>query len=120
MKKSIILGLLLLISTSLFAEKMTIRTGDSLALSLSDYFFPVDITTTGSKCSVTSIKKIDNDMWCLSIAAWKTGGTAMPVVFDYYVKKGDIIKLRRIADPMKECNIKIESINWNEAVLDIQ
>lgn len=120
MKKIIVILAVLLLSTSVFAEKMTIRTGDSLALSITDYFFPVDINATGSKCSVTSIKLINKDLWCISIAAWRSGGVSTAVVYDYYVKQGDVIKLRRIADPMKECNLIVESIMWNEAVLDIQ
>ena len=48
------------------------------------------------------------------------GNVVCTEVFDYYVKKGDIIKLRRINDPMKECNLKVEAIDWNEATLDIQ
>lgn len=120
MKKIFVLLTIFLLSTSVFAEKITIRTGDSLALSITDYFFPVDISVTGSKCSVTSIKFIEKDLWCISIAAWNSGTVSTPVVYDYYVKQGDIIKLRRIADPMKECNLKVESIKWNEAVLNIQ
>ena len=108
-----------LVSASVFAEKITIRTGDALALSLADFFFPVDITVTGSKCSVTSIKNVDDDLWCISIVALKSGTASIPVVYEYYVKKGDAINLRRINDPMKECSLKVEAITWNEAVLDI-
>lgn len=120
MKKLMTFIFIALLSTSLFAEKITIKTGDALATSLTDFFFPVDITVTGSKCSVTSIKNIDKDLWCISITACKSGTTSISVVYEYYVKKGDTINLRRINDPMKECSLKVESITWNEAVLDIQ
>ena len=45
----------------MFAEKITLRTGDALALSITDFFFPVDINVTGSKCSITSVKNIEKD-----------------------------------------------------------
>ena len=120
MKKLFLVMIFLTCSTFIFAEKIELHTGDALALSLTDYFFPVDISITGSKCSVTSIKNIDKDLWCISIAAWRTNANSAPVIYDYYVKKGDTIKLRRINDPMKECTLKVETINWNEATLDIQ
>ena len=120
MRKIVILILLLFLITPVFAEKIQLRTGDVLGLSLTDYFFPVDISVTGSKCSITSIKNVEKDLWCISIAAWRSGNTSAPVIFDYYVKKGDIIKLRRLNNPLEECNLKVESINWNEAVLVIQ
>ncbi len=120
MKKNLTFIFIALFSTFLFAEKITIRTGEALATSLTDYFFPVDISLTGSKCSVTSIKNVDDDLWCITIVALKSGTTAIPVEYSYYVKKGDTINLRRINDPMKECGLKVESIDWNEAVVDIQ
>lgn len=120
MKKLSIIILLLISTSFVFAEKITTKTGDALALSVTDFFFPVDISVTGSKCSVTSIKHIDKDLWCISIAALRNGTSSLPIIYDYYVKKGDIIKLRRINSPMTECNLKVESIDWNEAVLDIQ
>ncbi len=120
MKKLLTFLFIGFISASLFAQKITIRTGDALAISLTDYFFPVDITVTGSKCSVTSIKNVDKDLWCISITAFKSGTTSIPLVYEYYVKKDDIINLRRITDPMKECSLRVDSITWNEVVLDIQ
>ena len=120
MKKLFILVFLSLISISVFAEKITLKTGEALALSLTDYFFPMDITVTGSKCSVTGIKNVDDELWCISIAACKSGKVSVPIVYDYYVKKGDIINLRRITEPMSECKLKVDSITWNEAVLEIQ
>lgn len=120
MKKLLLILILTFSCFSVFAEKITLRTGDTLALSLTDFFFPVDINVTGSKCSVTSVKQIEKDIWCLSIAAWKSGVTSVPVTFEYYVKEGDVIKLRRINDPMNECNLKVISLKWNEAILDIQ
>ena len=120
MRKVFILLLGIFLFSPLFAEKIPLRTGDVLGLSLTDYFFPLDISVTGSKCSVTSIKNVEKDLWCISIAAWRSWNTSAPVIFEYYVKKGDIIKLRRLNNPLEECNLKVESVNWNEAVLVIQ
>ena len=120
MKKLFLILVLCLSCFSMFAEKITLRTGDALALSITDFFFPVDINVTGSKCSITSVKNIEKDLWCITIAAWRAGATSAPVNFEYYVRVGDTIKLRRINDPMNECNLKVLSLKWNEAVLDIQ
>ena len=113
MKKSPFLILVFLLSLPLCAEKHTFRTGDAFALSLTDYFFPVDISMTGSRCSITSIKKVEKDLWCLSLAAFRTGQMTVPIVYEYYVKPGDILKLRRLESPMEECDVKIVSIGWN-------
>ena len=121
MKKIIVVAFIFCLSCfSIFAEKITLRTGDTLALSLTDYFFPVDINVLGSKCSITSVKNIDKDLWCITIAAWKSGATSAPVNFEYYVKVGDTIKLRRINEPMNDCSLKVVSLKWNEAILDIE
>src|SRR5574344_1859067 len=116
MKKKLILFLLCLASSFLFAEKITFRTGDALAFSLSDFFFPVDISVTGSLCSVTGIRNVENEIWCISISACKSGTMSVPITYNYYVKIGDVIELRRISNPLSECSLKVTSIKWNEAV----
>lgn len=120
MKNLMIFIFITLFTTFAFAEKIIIKTGEALAISLTDYFFPMDISVTGSKCSVTGIKKIDKDLWCISILACKTENGVTPVLYEYYVKKGDIINLRRVNNPMKECSLMVEFITWNEALLAVQ
>lgn len=117
MKKILIAVFFLFISISLYAEKAKLKTGDAFAFSLTDYFFPTDISFTGAKCTITAIKKADKDLWCLSLAAFRSGQMSVPVVYEYYVKAGDTIKMRRLSQPMDECRIKIESIGWNEVVI---
>lgn len=119
MKKLLIFILGMIFTYSCFSETATFRTGDFLALSITDYFFPVDINTTGSKCSITGIKKIEKDLWCFSITATRTG-SFMPVIYDYYIKQGDTIKMRRINNPMGEIIFEVVSVNWNEIVLNIK
>ncbi len=109
----------LFLASAVFAEKHTLRTGDAFALSLTDYFFPSDISLTGSKCSITAIKKVDKDLWCLSLAAFRSAQIAIPVVYEYYVRAGDVLKMRRLSNPMEECQVKIESVSWNELVISL-
>lgn len=108
------------LSGALFAEKRTFRTGEVFAFSVTDYFFPADISLTGSKCSITGVKKADKDLWCLSLAAFRPSQGAVPVTFEYYVKAGDTIRMRRLSSPMEEVPVKIEAVNWNEVVISVQ
>ena len=55
----------------------------------------------GSKCSITSIKKVEKDMWCISVSALRQGSVTVPITFDYYVKEGDTIKFQRIINQIK-------------------
>lgn len=117
MKKIFLILTVMFLCGLAFSEKISLTTGKLLATSLSDYFFPVDTSVSGRQCSVTSIKKVDNDMWCISIT---TERNSIPITYDYYVKVGDKINLRRIDNPMKELTLNVLSVNWNEAVLEIQ
>ena len=119
MKRALLCILIMFSVPLVFAETVTLRTGDFFALSVADYFFPVDINVTGSKCSVTGIKNIEKDLWCVSISTNRTG-SSMPIVYDYYVRQGDVIRMRRIRAPMEECGLRVISIKWNEVVLGIQ
>ncbi|MDO5773987.1 MAG: hypothetical protein Q4P16_06735 [Spirochaetales bacterium] len=115
MKKIITLFLLFfIVITSVCAEKLTFHTGEAFGLSNTDYFFPTDITFTASKCTVTSIKKADADLWCFTIVASKSANTNAPVIFEFFIKKGDILKIRQLSNPMIVCNLKVTDVNWNE------
>lgn len=46
MKKITILLALLFVSVALYAEKITLQTGDFFGISNTDYFYPKDITFT--------------------------------------------------------------------------
>ena len=120
MKKLAFTLLALVFLFPLCAEKATLHTGDAFGFSVADYFFPSDITLTGSKCSITAVKKVEKDVWCLSLAAFRSSQMVIPVVYEYYVRAGDTLKMRRLSNPMEECEVKIESVSWNEVVISLQ
>lgn len=41
---------------------MIFKTGDAFQLSISDFFYPIDINVAGSRCSITGIKKNETDL----------------------------------------------------------
>lgn len=51
------------------------------------------------------------------ITASKQGGaSSIPIEYEYFVKKGDKIRMRRIsAQGMSECELTVESLDWNRA-----
>ena len=120
MKKTILICLLILLSAAVFAEKINLHTGEAFGISNTDYFYPKDISFTGAKCTISSIKKIEDNLWCLTITAPKSVNTNAPVVFEFYIKKGDVLTMRRLTNPMEECKLKVLSVNWNEIVLNIE
>ena len=119
MKKILPLLLAFVFLFPLPAEKAKLHTGDAFAFSLTDFFFPPDISLIGSKCTITSVKKVDKNLWCLSLAAFRSSQGAVPVVYEYYVSAGDTVKMRRLSNPMEDCFIKIESVSWNEIVISV-
>lgn len=120
MKKLLTILFCLFFTTILFAETISFETGDSFSISNNDYFFPMDITYTACKCTVTSIKKADDGLWCFTLTAPKSINTSAPVVFEYFVKRNDIIKMRRLDNSMTEVKLKVISVNWNEISFEIQ
>ena len=118
MKKITIFLALLFVSVALYAEKITLQTGDFFGISNTDYFYPKDIAFTGSRLTITSVKKEEDNLWCLKLAAPKSTNTNAPIIFEYYVKKGDILTMRRLANPMEEITIKVVSVNWNEITIE--
>ena len=43
-----------------------------------------------------------------------------PVIFEYFVRKNDVIKMRRLDNPMTEIQIRVISINWNEITIEME
>lgn len=120
MKKIIILVLLsVFVFASSFAESLTLHTGDAFGTSNTDYFFPMDISFTASKCTLTSVKKIDSDLWCFTIVAPKSVNANAPVSFEFFVKKGDVLTLRRLVNPMEKCSLRVITVNWNEISFEV-
>ena len=118
MKKITILLTLLFVTVALYAEKITFQTGDFFGISNTDFFYPKDITFTGSRLTVTSIKKEEDNLWCLKLTAPKSTNTSAPIIFEYYIKKGDTLTMRRLTNPMEEITLKVVSVNWNEITIE--
>lgn len=119
MKKALLCIFVIFTVSLCFAQTVTFKTGDFFALSVADYFSPMDINVTGCKCSITGIKNTEKDIWCINITVYRSA-SSVPIVYNYYVKQGDIIKMRRINSPIGECSLKVVSVKWNEVTLDIQ
>ena len=120
MKKIILVCLLFLSTIALYAEKINLHTGESFGVSNTDYFYPKDISFTGAKCTISAIKKVEDNLWCLTLTAPKSTNTNAPVIFEFYIKKGDILTMRRLTNPMEEFNLKVISVNWNEITLETE
>lgn len=120
MKKNILSLIFVFLLFNVFAEKVTFHTGEAFGISNADYFFPIDIIFTGCRCTVTSIMKIENDLWCFTLTIPNSNTTNAPVVFNYYIKKNDIVKMRRLNNPGKVVSLNVASVNWNEVTFDIE
>lgn len=119
MKKIFYFLLLLSISSFIFAERVTFKTGETLSISVVDYFFPMDMNVLGCRCTVSSIHKVDNDLWCFSVLALKNGQNIVPIRYDYYVRKSSILRFNRLNSSMNECSLKVVSLDWNVITLEI-
>ena len=118
MKKILLTVVLFSLTLFVFAERVSLHTGDSFGLSNVDFFFPLDITFA-SKCTITSVKNVNNDIWCLTLSAPRSANTNAPTTFEFFIKKGETIKMRRMTNPIAECALKIVSVNWNEISFEV-
>lgn len=125
MKQIFSLILIITFSSFLFAEKVTFYTGIAPGCTLEnpfrnyDPFIPLSYIHTGGNCKVNSIRKVDS-VWCMTLTVESTEGkSAFPISFDYYLIKGESIYLRRLAEPIKSCELKVVSVDWNKAVFEI-
>ena len=71
---------------------------------------------------MSAVKKVEKDVWCIKITASKSGGSvSIPIEYEYFVKKGDKIRMRRLSEKgMGECVLTVESVDWNKAVLVVE
>ena len=118
MKKLRILFLIFFVSANLFAEDIKLKTGDVFGSSMTDYFTPVAKGIRGSWTCVSSIKNVEKDLWCLTLIV-DSKANQIPKTFEYYVRPGDVISVYRFPDIQKEVQLKVKSIKWNEAVLEV-
>ncbi|MCI6592349.1 MAG: hypothetical protein MSH65_06765 [Spirochaetia bacterium] len=119
MKKLYIFFLIMMITKGfVFAEDIKVKTGDVFGNSMTDYFTPVAKGIRGSWTCVSSIKNVEKDLWCLTLIV-DSKANQIPKTFEYYVRPGDVISVCRFPDIQKELQLKVKSIKWNEAVLDV-
>ena len=113
-----VLFIILIASGVIFAEDIKVKTGDVFGKSMTDYFTPVAKGIRGSWTCVSSIKNVEKDLWCLTLIV-DSKSNQIPKTFEYYVRSGDIISVLRFLDIQSDVKLKIKSINWNEAVLEV-
>ena len=119
MKKIQVLFAILFLSIGmLFAEDVKVKTGDVFGTSMTDYFTPVARGVRGSWTCISSIKNVEKDLWCLTLIV-DSKSNQFPRTFEYYVRPGDTITVCRIPDTQKDGRLKVKSITWNEAVLEV-
>ena len=119
MKKLQILFLIFFVSAGLlFAEEVRVKTGDVFGSSMTDYFTPVAKGIRGSWTCVSSIKNVEKDLWCLTLVV-DSKSNQIPKTFEYYVRPGDVITVCRFPDITKDVQLKVKSIKWNEALLEV-
>ena len=118
MKKLLIILILFSGIYTLFSEAIKIKTGDVFGFSLYDYFTPVAGGVKGSFTCVSRIKNIEKDLWCITLVVDSKNGQS-PKYFEYYIKNGDVITIYRFPDIKNEIQLKVKSVAWNEAVIEV-
>ena len=119
MKKLHVFFFILLIASGLvFAEDVKVKTGDVFGASMTDYFTPVAKGIRGSWTCVSSIKNVEKDLWCLTLVV-DSKSNQVPKTFEYYVRPGDVITVCRFPDITKDVQLKVKSVKWNEAILEV-
>ena len=119
MKKIQVLFAILFLSIGiLFAEDVKVKTGDVFGTSMTDYFTPVARGVRGSWTCISSIKNVEKDLWCLTLIV-DSKSNQFPRTFEYYVRPGNTITVCRFPDIQKDVRLKVKSITWNEAVLEV-
>lgn len=119
--KIIILTILLMITgiASLFAERLSLKTGDIFGFSQTDDFLPLDRSFMMTSSTVSSIGKVENGIWCLKVTVKKSLDAGVPVIFEYFVREGDVIQVKRFLHNEEIYKLKVLSVNWNEITFDV-
>jgi len=104
---------------SLFAEKLSLKTGDIFGFSQTDYFQPLDRSFMMTSSTVSSIGKVENGIWCLKVTVKKSLDSGVPVIFEYFVREGDVIQVKRFLHNEEVYKLKVFSVNWNEITFDV-
>lgn len=104
---------------SLFAERLSLKTGDIFGFSQTDDFLPLDRSFMMTSSTVSSIGKVENGIWCLKVTVKKSLDAGTPVIFEYYVREGDVIQVKRFLHNEEIYKLKVLSVNWNEITFDV-
>jgi len=115
------------ISLFAFADKVTFYTGLTTGCTLEnplisyDPYIPLTYIRYSGRCLVTSIRKTEEkDVWCMTLTIEGADGhSAFPVSYDYYLRKGECIYLRRVAAKMGTSTLKVLSVDWNKATFAV-
>ena len=104
---------------SLFAERLSLKTGDIFGFSQTDDFLPLDRSFMMTSSTVSSIGKVENGIWCLKVTVKKSLDAGVPVIFEYFVREGDVIQVKRFLHNEEIYKLKVLSVNWNEITFDV-
>lgn len=104
---------------SLFAETLSLKTGDIFGFSQTDDFLPLDRSYMMTSSTVSSIGKVENGIWCLKVTVKKSLDAGVPVIFEYFVREGDVIQVKRFLHNEEIYKLKVLSVNWNEITFDV-
>ena len=115
MKRFAFALILLLAGAFTFAADFTARTGNRFGTSLMDFYSPSDKSIGAQLTFVSSIKKIENDLWCITLVT-SSRSLQYPISFKYYVRVGDVIEVMKFPDIETVHKLKVKSITWNEAI----
>lgn len=115
MKRFIFVFILLIVGHLSFAADFTVKTGNRLGTSITDFYSPNDKSIGAQVTFVSAIKKVDNDLWCITLVT-SSKSLQYPISFEYYVRVGDVIEVLKFPDNNTIHKLKLKQISWNEAV----
>lgn len=121
-----ILSVLFLLSAAFCASaaKIAFYTGLSLGSTPDmpinvDPYIPANYALSGGSASVTSIEKTSGDVWKMRVTVVPKDN-AFPVNYDYFLKPGGTIYMRRVVQPRVTYSLKVVSVDWNKAVFEVE
>ncbi len=115
MKRIVFVIIILLAGTFTFAADLTARTGNRFGTSLTDFYSPTDKSIGAQLTFVSAIKKVENDLWCITLVT-SSRSLQYPISFEYYIRVGDVIEVMKFPDIETIHKLKLKKITWNEAV----
>ena len=124
MKKFLSIVFILSSALCAYAERVTFYTGLSLGATPEspvnmDPFIPANYALSGGSASVTSIARENGDVWKMCVTVLPKDG-AFPVTYEYFLKAGGTIYMRRVVQPRLTRALKVVSADWNRAVFELE